>query len=88
MVDPVDTQIVPARYTIARIDPATVASFVADTEYWEPVLREELSALFASGESTVVYATTEPTEAQLEVGRAALAAVLEAEGAEVNAIDG
>nr|MDP9180091.1 ABC transporter ATP-binding protein [Gemmatimonadota bacterium] len=26
-------------------------------------LREELSALFASGESTVVYATTEPTEA-------------------------
>ena len=28
-------------------------------------LREELSALFASGESTVVYATTEPTEALL-----------------------
>ena len=35
-------------------------------------LREELSALFASGESTVVYATTEPTEALLLGGYAAV----------------
>jgi glycerol transport system ATP-binding protein len=35
-------------------------------------LREELSALFASGESTVVYATTEPTEALLLGGYTAL----------------
>ncbi len=35
-------------------------------------LREELSALFASGESTVVYATTEPTEALLLGGYTAV----------------
>lgn len=35
-------------------------------------LREELSALFASGESTVVYATTEPTEALLLGGNTAV----------------
>ena len=35
-------------------------------------LREELSALFASGESTVVYATTEPTEALLLGGHTAV----------------
>jgi len=35
-------------------------------------LREELSALFASGDSTVVYATTEPTEALLLGGYTAV----------------
>ncbi|CAD5371882.1 ABC transporter [Rubrivivax sp. A210] len=35
-------------------------------------LRDELSALFASGESTVVYATTEPTEALLLGGYTAV----------------
>jgi glycerol transport system ATP-binding protein len=35
-------------------------------------LRDELSALFASGESTVVYATTEPTEALLLGGHTAV----------------
>ncbi|WP_372526582.1 ABC transporter ATP-binding protein [Piscinibacter sp.] len=35
-------------------------------------LREELSQLFASGESTVVYATTEPTEALLLGGYTAV----------------
>jgi glycerol transport system ATP-binding protein len=35
-------------------------------------LREELSALFASGDSTVVYATTEPTEALLLGGHTAV----------------
>ena len=35
-------------------------------------LREELGALFASGESTVVYATTEPTEALLLGGYTAV----------------
>ncbi len=35
-------------------------------------LREELSSLFASGESTVVYATTEPTEALLLGGYTAV----------------
>ena len=35
-------------------------------------LREELSALFAGGESTVVYATTEPTEALLLGGYTAV----------------
>ncbi len=35
-------------------------------------LREELSALFSSGESTVVYATTEPTEALLLGGYTAV----------------
>jgi glycerol transport system ATP-binding protein len=35
-------------------------------------LREELSALFAAGESTVVYATTEPTEALLLGGYTAV----------------
>jgi glycerol transport system ATP-binding protein len=35
-------------------------------------LREELSALFASGESTVVYATTEPGEALLLGGYTAV----------------
>jgi glycerol transport system ATP-binding protein len=35
-------------------------------------LREELSALFASGEATVVYATTEPTEALLLGGYTAV----------------
>ena len=35
-------------------------------------LREELSALFAAGESTVVYATTEPTEALLLGGHTAV----------------
>ncbi len=35
-------------------------------------LREELSLLFASGESTVVYATTEPTEALLLGGYTAV----------------
>lgn len=35
-------------------------------------LREELSALFAGGESTVVYATTEPTEALLLGGHTAV----------------
>ena len=35
-------------------------------------LREELSMLFASGESTVVYATTEPTEALLLGGYTAV----------------
>jgi glycerol transport system ATP-binding protein len=35
-------------------------------------LREELTALFASGESTVVYATTEPTEALLLGGYTAV----------------
>lgn len=32
MVEPLDIQVVPDRYTVARIDPATVASFVADAE--------------------------------------------------------
>jgi glycerol transport system ATP-binding protein len=35
-------------------------------------LRDELSALFAAGESTVVYATTEPTEALLLGGHTAV----------------
>jgi glycerol transport system ATP-binding protein len=35
-------------------------------------LREELSALFAAGESTVVYATTEPGEALLLGGQTAV----------------
>jgi glycerol transport system ATP-binding protein len=35
-------------------------------------LREELSALFAAGDSTVVYATTEPTEALLLGGYTAV----------------
>jgi glycerol transport system ATP-binding protein len=35
-------------------------------------LRDELAALFASGESTVVYATTEPTEALLLGGHTAV----------------
>jgi glycerol transport system ATP-binding protein len=35
-------------------------------------LREELSALFATGDSTVVYATTEPTEALLLGGYTAV----------------
>src|SRR5688572_31031816 len=35
-------------------------------------LREELSSLFATGESTVVYATTEPTEALLLGGYTAV----------------
>ena len=35
-------------------------------------LRDELTALFASGESTVVYATTEPTEALLLGGHTAV----------------
>jgi glycerol transport system ATP-binding protein len=35
-------------------------------------LREELSALFAAGDSTVVYATTEPTEALLLGGHTAV----------------
>ena len=35
-------------------------------------LRDELSALFASGESTVVYGTTEPTEALLLGGHTAV----------------
>jgi glycerol transport system ATP-binding protein len=35
-------------------------------------LRDELSALFSSGESTVVYATTEPTEALLLGGHTAV----------------
>jgi glycerol transport system ATP-binding protein len=35
-------------------------------------LREELSALFATGQSTVVYATTEPTEALLLGGYTAV----------------
>ena len=35
-------------------------------------LREELSALFAGGDSTVVYATTEPTEALLLGGHTAV----------------
>jgi glycerol transport system ATP-binding protein len=35
-------------------------------------LRDELSALFAAGESTVVYATTEPTEALLLGGYTAV----------------
>ena len=35
-------------------------------------LRDELGALFASGESTVVYATTEPTEALLLGGHTAV----------------
>jgi glycerol transport system ATP-binding protein len=35
-------------------------------------LRDELSALFAAGDSTVVYATTEPTEALLLGGYTAV----------------
>ena len=35
-------------------------------------LREELSQLFATGDSTVVYATTEPTEALLLGGYTAV----------------
>src|SRR5678816_3903948 len=35
-------------------------------------LRDELSALFAAGQSTVVYATTEPTEALLLGGYTAV----------------
>ena len=46
-------------------------------------LREELSSLFAAGDSTVIYATTEPGEALLlaMTGRRQAAEELSGEGA-------
>jgi ABC-type sugar transport system ATPase subunit len=47
-------------------------------------LRDELSQLFANGQSTVVYATTEPTEALLLGGHTA---VMDADGGFFTSVD-